>query len=390
MLKTGSSRALGPASPSRRAFASRQSAGLAALAAPRLATGASRAGTAPVPAQPAPAVIALDSNENPYGPSPRALAAMTRSQAIAARYPDAREREVVETLARLHDVAPEQVALGCGSGEVLKMADAAFLGPDKRVVVAEPTFEAVLGYAKATNAEPVKVPLTADHRHDLAAMAKACDARTGLVYVCNPNNPTATIVGGAELLAFLKAVPRETVVLVDEAYHHFVEDPAYRSAFTWLAEFDNLVVVRTFSKIYGLAGMRLGYAVASREKADALRAHALWSNGNAAVLDAALASLEEPEHAVRQRALLNGTRRWLCEELRRDGRRFIPSEANFVMIEVGSDVTPLIEAFRARGIRVGRRFPALPGFLRISIGTDDEMRAFLAGLRELAPLRAAA
>jgi histidinol-phosphate aminotransferase len=270
------------------------------------------------------------------------------------------------------------------------MADAAFLGPGKRVVVAEPTFEAVLGYARVTQAEPVKVPLTADHRHDLAAMAKACDAHTGLVYVCNPNNPTGTIVTAEELDAFLQAVPREATVVVDEAYHHFVEDPRYRSAFAWLARNPNLVVVRTFSKIYGLAGMRLGYAVASVEKAEALRAHAIWSNGNAAVLDAALAGLAEPEHVESQRALLNGTRRWLCDELRKDGRRFIPSEANFVMIDVGGDVAPLVEAFRARGIRVGRRFPALPSFLRISIGTDAEMRAFLAGLRELAPARAAA
>jgi histidinol-phosphate aminotransferase len=208
--------------------------------------------------------------------------------------------------------------------------------------------------------------------------------------VCNPNNPTGTIVSAQEFDAFLKAVPRDAVVLTDEAYHHFVEDPAYRSAFAWLADYPNLVVVRTFSKIYGLAGMRLGYAVAARERAEALRGQAIWSNGNAAVLDAALACLGEPEHGERQRALLNGTKRWLCDELRRDGRRFIPSEANFVMIEVGDDVGPLIEAFRGRGIRVGRRFPALPTHLRISIGTDPEMRSFLAGLRELVPVRAAA
>jgi histidinol-phosphate aminotransferase len=376
---------------SRRTFASRLGAGLAALAAPRMAPGATPTGAVgPAAPEPAASPIALDSNENPYGPSPRALAAMTRSQAIASRYPDAREQQLREAIARLHGVEPEQVVLGCGSGEVLKMADAAFLAPDKRVVVAEPTFEAVLGYARVTKAEPVKVPLTADQRHDLAAMARACDARTGLVYVCNPNNPTGTIVSGREFDAFLKAVPRDAVVLADEAYHHFVEDPAYRSAFAWLADYPNLVVVRTFSKIYGLAGMRLGYAVAAPERAEALRGQAIWSNGNAAVLDAALACLEEPEHGERQRALLNGTKRWLCDELRRDGRRFIPSEANFVMIEVGDDVGPLIEAFRGRGIRVGRRFPALPTHLRISIGTDPEMRSFLAGLRELVPVRAAA
>jgi histidinol-phosphate aminotransferase len=365
---------------SRRAFASSLGAGFVALARP--ARGAALAAPAPASS------IGLDSNENPYGPSARALAALTPSPAAAARYPDASEDEVRAALARLHGVTAEQVVLGCGSTEVLKMAASAFLGPDKRLVAAEPTFEAVLQFGKVSRAEAVKVPLDGRHRHDLDAMARACDARVGLVYVCNPNNPTGTVVGAAELEAFLKRVPEETVVLVDEAYHHFVEDKAYRSAFEWLGARPNLVVVRTFSKIYGLAGMRLGYAVASKEKAEALRNQAVWSNGNASVLAAALASLEEPAHAERQRALLNETKRRLVEELRKDGRRSIPSEANFLMIDTGEDVTPLIEGFRARGIRVGRRFAALPTFLRISIGLPGEMDAFLAGLRALAPARA--
>jgi histidinol-phosphate aminotransferase len=376
---------------SRRQFTSALGAGLGLLARP--ARGAHPAQAPPaIPAPPAAAaapLIGLDSNENPYGPSTRALAAMTKAQAVAARYPDAKEQEVMEALARLHGVLPEQVVLGCGSGEVLKMADAAFLGPGRVVVVAEPTFEAVLGYAQVTRAEAVKVPLTADQRHDLARMAAACDTRTGLVYVCNPNNPTGTIVTGEELQAFLHKVPEETVVVVDEAYYHFVEDPRYRTAFDLLPLHENLVVVRTFSKIYGLAGMRLGYAVAAREKAAALRAQQIWSNANAGVLEAALESLAEPEHVERIRLAMNGTKRWLVEELHRDGRSTIPSEANFLMIQVGGDVGPLVEAFKARGIKVGRRFPALPTWLRISIGTDAETRAFLAALREIVPARPA-
>jgi len=340
---------------------------------------------------PAPtALIGLDSNENPYGPSPRALAAMTRAQATAsARYPDAKELELMEALARHHRVQPLQVVLGCGSGEVIKMADAAFLAPGQTVVAAEPTFEAVLGYAQLSQAEAVKVPLSADHRHDLPKMAEACSTRTGLVYVCNPNNPTGTLVSGAELQAFLHKVPAETVVLVDEAYHHFVEDPHYRTAFELLPLHENLVVVRTFSKIHGLAGMRLGYAVASKERAAAMRAQGIWSNANAGVLEAALECLAEPEHFEKVRLAMNGTRRWLVAELEKEGRRTIPSETNFVMIQVGRDVGPLVDAFKARGIKVGRRFPALPDWLRISIGTDAETRAFLTALRELVPARPA-
>jgi len=345
---------------------------------------------AATPQGPASGVIDLSSNENPYGPSAAALEAMTRSQAVAGRYPDAAEQATIEAIARLHGVSPDRVVLGCGSSEVLRLCDAAFLGPGRTVVAAQPTFEAVLYYAKVTKAEPITVPLAADFRHDLPAMARACDARTGLVYVCNPNNPTGTIVTGDELLGFLDKVPGTTMVVVDEAYHHFVEAPAYRSAVAMIDRFPNVVVTRTFSKVYGMAGMRLGYAVASVANAEALRAHASWSNANAAVLAAAQASLADEGLVARQRERLNGTRRWLSSELARDGRRTIPSETNFLMIDAGGDVRPLIAAFEARGIRVGRRFAALPTWLRVTIGTPEETRAFLEALRAIAPARPAA
>jgi len=335
-------------------------------------------------------LVQLNSNENPYGPSPAALAAMAAAQAVACRYPDAAEEEVALAVARHHGVPPERVVLGCGSSDVLHMAGSAFLGPGRTVLAAEPTFEAVLAYARVTRAEPVKVPLTADFRHDLDAMARACDARTGLVYVCNPNNPTGTVVSADALDAFLARVPPTAVVLVDEAYHHFVEDPAHRSAAERLDRFPNLVVARTFSKIYGMAGMRLGYGLASEANAEAMRARASWSNVNAAVAAAALASLEDEGLVASQRARLNGERRRLCAELERDGRRTILSQSNFVMIEVGTDVKPLIEAFRARKILVGRGFAPMPTWLRVSVGRPAEMDAFLAALREIVPARKAA
>jgi histidinol-phosphate aminotransferase len=371
-------------SMSRRGFASRLSSVVGAALLPRAALATPPGGAD------ARAVIDLSSNENPYGPSPQALAAMTASQPVACRYPDAIEQRVAEAIARHHATTPDRVVLGCGSSEVLKLCDAAFLGPGRTVVAAEPTFEAVLYYAKVTRAEAVSVPLDAYHRHDLAAMARACDARTGLVYVCNPNNPTGTVVEGDALAAFLEHVPSTAVVVVDEAYHHFVEDPGYRSADALLERFPNLIVARTFSKIYGMAGMRLGYGLASAANAEALRAQASWSTVNVAVLEAALACLADPGHAARQRELLNGSRRALCRALEQQGRRYIPSEANFVMIDVGGDVKPLVEAFAARGIRVGRRFAAMPGYLRVTIGRPEETQAFLAAFNELVAARAAA
>ena len=334
--------------------------------------------------------IRLSANENPYGPCAPALDALGRSGGDAARYPGAVLSETKDTLARLHGVAPEQIVLGCGSSDVLRMADAAFLTPGRKLVAAEPTFEAVLMYAKVTRTEPVRVPLTADFRHDLPAMARACDASTGLVYVCNPNNPTGTIVGAKELEAFLEKVPPSSVVLVDEAYHHFVEDPSYASALEIAKGRDNVVVARTFSKIYGMAGMRLGYGVGPRARIAEMDRYASWDNANQAALAMALASLADASAVPETRRRLNDTRRWLCAELDRDRRRYIPSHANFVMIDVGGDVVPVGEAFRSRGIQVGRRFASMPDWLRVSIGTREQMAAFVAALREIVPARAAA
>ena len=372
----------------RRHFTSSLAALVGTTLAPRAASTVAAAGAADV--QPGAPLIDLSSNENPYGPSPQALEAMTRCQSVACRYPDDVEKRVVEAIAKLHGIAPERVVLGCGSSEILRLCDAAFLGPGRKVLAAEPTFEAVLQYAKVTKAEGVQLPLDAAFRHDLGAMAAACDASTGLVYVCNPNNPTGTIVSGKELEAFLARVPASAVVLVDEAYHHFVEDPGYRSMAELVDRYPNLVVARTFSKIYGMAGMRLGYGISSLANAEALRAQAAWGNTNIAVLEAALACLEDKDLVARQRERLNGTRRSLCRALEKDGRRYIPSEANFMMIDVGGDVKPLIPAFEARGVKVGRRFAAMPGWLRITIGKPEETEAFLAALRELVPVRAAA
>jgi len=374
---------------SRRRFAQVLGGSLGAWAlAPRL----TRAGAGAVPAAqrhanlPAGAVR-IDSNENPYGPSPKALEAMSRSQRISARYPDALEDEVTAALAALHHVEPDEVILGCGSGEVLRMADMAFLSPGKNVVAAEPTFEAVLAFARVTRAEPIKVPLTSDYRHDLPRMAAACNQATGLVYVCNPNNPTGTIVRKDELATFLQRVPKTTVILVDEAYFHFVEDEKYASAFEWMEKYPNLLVVRTFSKIYGLAGMRLGYGVGSKEIISAMRPHRIWSNANAAVLEAALASLADSENVARCRSAMNETRRVLCVEMEKDRRATIPSEANFVMINLGSDVEPVIAALRQRNVLVGRKFPSLPTWLRVSMGTPEQMQQFVAALRDVAPAR---
>lgn len=370
----------------RRSFAGALGAALGgAILAPRPAAAAPPKSAAPEVSRAA-GPVRLDSNENPYGPPKVALDAMGRALARGARYPDSLEDELTTVLARLHHVEPDQVILGCGSGEILKMADEAFLSTAEKVVVAEPTFEAVTAFADVVRAEQQKIPLDKKYAHDLDAMAAACDQRAGVVYLCNPNNPTGTIVPAGQVAVFLRKVPKDTVVLVDEAYHHFVEDPAYGSSDQWLAAFPNLIVVRTFSKIYGLAGMRLGYGLGSKQRIASMGRRKCWSNTNAAVLEAALAVLQKPGLVTEQRTLINDTRRWLCDELTKDGRTFIPSHTNFLMIRIGKDVAPVIQAFREKEIRTGRRFASMPDWLRITIGTRPETAAFLKALRAIVPV----
>jgi histidinol-phosphate aminotransferase len=337
--------------------------------------------TNPMPLGP----VRLNFNENPYGPSPKARAALADCGSISNRYPDAAYRLLRNMLAQKYNLKPENIILGCGSTEILRAADDAFLDPTRNVVAATATFEAVLDYARVLRSNAVLVPLTSNHRHDLQKMAAACTSKTGVAYVCNPNNPTGTIVTRDEFAAFVQAVPTTTLIVVDEAYYDFADDPRCASALEFIPAHPNVIVARTFSKIYGMAGMRLGYAIGAREPISRLAQQLLQDNGNAAVLQAALASLADNDHVATCRAQLNGTRDWLCAELTKDSRPFIASQTNFVMLDLGADVRPIIEEFRARNILVGRSFTALPNFLRVTIGTQPETEAFLAALREILP-----
>jgi histidinol-phosphate aminotransferase len=355
-----------------------------ALAVPGLPTFLDARDRKPIPE----GAIRLNFNENPYGPSPKAVAALADCSKLASRYADDANLQLTDSLARMYGVSRENVVLGCGSTEILRAADATFLAPGNNVVVADPTFEAVLDYARVLHTNAVKLPLTSDYRHDLTKMAAACTSKTGILYICNPNNPTGSIVTRDELAACIQAVPPTTLVLVDEAYNDFATDPHYGSALEFIPKYPNVLVARTFSKIYGMAGMRLGYAIGAKEQIARISSQLLQDSTNAAVLSAALASLNDPQNISSCRERLVATRTWLCEGLARDGRAFIPSHANFVMIDMGSDVQPFIDQFKARNIFVGRRFAAMPDFLRVTVGTQPETETFLAALRQISPSRA--
>jgi len=329
-----------------------------------------------------PTVVRLSSNENPYGPSPDALKAMTEAFTLAWRYPDEYADLLTADLAKLNSVPAEQILLGDGSGEILKLCAAAFTGRDKKLVTANPTFESIARHASVANAEVVKIDLTSDFRHDLEKMLAAA-GNAGLVYICNPNNPTASITPKNELFQFLSRVPRTTTVLVDEAYHHYVESKDYESVIPLVKDYPNLIVARTFSKVYGMAGLRCGYSITQNANISAMKKHQVFDSVNIMALAAATAGLKDTEHVARGRKLNSEVRKMVCDELESLGYRYIPSHANFMMIDLKREVRPVISALLSRGVEVGRLFPALPNFMRVTIGTSAQMKSFIAAFREV-------
>jgi histidinol-phosphate aminotransferase len=332
--------------------------------------------------------VRLSHNENPFGPSPAALEAAKGAFGLGGRYPDDVADELIADIAKHHGVSPKQVVLGAGSGEILKWAAVTFTGPGRPLVQADPTFEALGHHVRTAGGEVRPVPLNERHEHDLPHMAElAKDA--ALVYVCNPNNPTATITPDAALRPFLLGLPAAATILVDEAYHHYVTSSAYASVMDLVARRPGLIVARTFSKIHGMAGLRCGYAIAGEETIAKLAAHQGWDSVSALTAAAARASLADEKRVVEHRELNLRTRRRVQQEAEKLGYTLMPSEANFVMIDLRRDVTPVIAALKEEGVKVGRRFPARPQHLRVTIGRPDEMERFLAAFRTVMSRRPA-
>jgi histidinol-phosphate aminotransferase len=373
---------------SRRRFATLLGAG-AAIAAVRPAFIPS-ARAELTPAAKSGGVVRLSSNENAYGPCSNALKAMTDSFSLACRYPDEHAARLTSALAKMNGVNADQILLGDGSGEILKLCAATFTGPVMKeaatdiprgnLVAADPTFEAILAHARVAGADVVKIPLTPTFSHDLPKMAAA--AKGGVIYICNPNNPTASITPKNELRDFIGGVPRETIILVDEAYFHYADSPDYESVIPLIKDHPNLIVARTFSKIYGMAGLRCGYGVAQKQVIDKMRAQQPWDSVNIMAVVAAVASIADPEQVANGRRLNTEARAFTVAELEKLGYKTIPSQANFIMFDVKGPVTPLISAMKQKQVEVGRLFPAMPNYMRLTIGKKSEMEAFLSAFHQ--------
>ena len=327
-------------------------------------------------------IVRLSANENPYGPSPKAFQAITDSFGLACRYPDEHNNVLIDKLAKLNGVNHDQILLGDGSGEILKLCAETFTGPQNgKLVAADPTFEAILNNASANGAEVVKVPLTGSFQHDLPKMVES--AKAGLIYVCNPNNPTASITPKDELRDFIARTPPQTTILVDEAYFHYADSPQYDSVIALVKDHPNLIVSRTFSKIYGMAGLRCGYCVAQKEMIDRLRRNQMWDSVNCMALAAATASLDDLNHVPNGQRLNREAKTFVTSELDKMGYKQIPSQANFIMFDCKRPVVPLIQAMKQRNVHVGRLFPALPNHMRLTIGKKTEMESFVSAFKQV-------
>lgn len=320
--------------------------------------------------------ILLNSNENAYGPFPSVLAIGNPFEGVN-RYPDHHSDMISEKLAALYKVDVSRMLTGCGSTEILRMAAFAFTGAGRKLIMAAPTFEAIGEYGAVVQSDVVKVPLAANFAHDLGAMLKAAGSDAGLVYICNPNNPTGNLTPRTDLEDFIRKLPKNTRVLIDEAYHDFVPaGPDYASFLDRPMSDDRIIVARTFSKIYGLAGMRLGYGVAGKDTAAEMRKQRLQDSLNIFVMRCAMTSLDDSgahQYAVRRNA---ADRDEFMRQAAARKLKTIPSSANFVMMETGRPIQTLIDSFAGKGIKVGRPFPPLAKQARISLGTPEQMNAF--------------
>jgi len=324
-------------------------------------------------------IVKLASNENPRGPSPRAIAAIAAAAGDITRYPDGNGFALKAALAARYDVDAEQIVLGNGSNDVLELVTHAFLRPGDEAVYAQHAFAVYPLATQARGATGVEVPARS-FGHDLAAMRAAITPRTRVVFVANPNNPTGTWLPPAAVQAFVASVPRDVIVVLDEAYNEYLAPAEQANATAWLAEFPHLVVSRSFSKAYGLAALRVGYGVTAPAVADLLNRVRQPFNVNSLAQAAAIAALADDAYVEESRALNAAGIVQLTAGLGKLGRRVLPSHGNFLLVHVG-DAADVYQRLLRRGVIVRPVANyGLPEYLRVTVGLPAENRRFLDAL----------
>mgnify|MGYP003382599433 CR=1 FL=1 len=337
------------------------------------------------------AFVKIASNENNWGPPEQVMQAMNGAWKYANRYgyPDG---NVVREIADFHGVKPENVLLTAGSGEVLQVVGTTYLQGDRQKVLgADPSYGSVYQHATNIKAEAIKIPLLKDYTQNIPAMIEAANRNArdiGFFYLCNPNNPTGVVVPAKEIKQVVDGIPKDMPILIDEAYHHFVDDPAYAESVHYVKEGRPVIVARTFSKIAALAAMRVGYAIAPADIIARMRPYSM-NSVNVLAKHGAVASLKDTAGQAEVKKKITDLRNQTTRELEAWGYPVIPSQTNFFMVSLhDKTVQPTIEAFREKGVLVGRPFPPMLNHLRVSVGRPEEMDKFLASFKEIFPKKA--
>ena len=330
-----------------------------------------------------PGMIRIDSNENPNGPGEKVYEAIRRSLTKSNRYPVKAEDDLIAAIAQANGLKPENIILGCGSGELLRAAVYAFTTAEHGLVSPEPTFEAPGNFAKFLG-RPVMAPkVDSQLKLDLNAMTDAAKG-AGLVFFCNPNNPTATVHGKASVEQYVDAVnkaSKDTIILIDEAYHEYVDDPTYATSMPMALANPRVVVTRTFSKVFGIAGLRVGYAVGQPAVLAKMTSWLLGSNTNQLGLIAATTAIADAQHIALEQKRNRATRAFTKKFFEDAGYKVFGADANFMMVDIHRDSKAFKLECVKHNVAVGRQFPALPNHVRVSIGTMEEMKKALTVFR---------
>lgn len=327
--------------------------------------------------------VKLASNENPLGPSPLALQAIRSALEGIHRYPDGGGYYLKQALSEKFGLSPDHFILGNGSNELIELCARCFLSPDDEAITAEPAFIVYQTVTRVIGARPLLVPLK-DFQHDLKEMARRIGPKTKLIFVGNPNNPTGTCVTPEEIDTFMASVPPGVIVLFDEAYFEYLPPELQPETIRYVVEGRYVLLLRTFSKIYGLAGLRIGYGIAPPPLIEVMNRARQPFNVNALAQVAALAALNDDAHVAMSKRLNEAGKRYLYEKLEEMGIPYVPTFANFILIDVGRDGETVAQALMRKGVIVRPMGPYhLLTHLRVTIGTPQENERFISALKEV-------
>lgn len=326
-------------------------------------------------------VIKLASNENPFGCSPRVQAVLAEEIANISLYPDGSAVELTGTLAEYHRVNANQIIFGCGSDEIIALIARAFFLPGDESIMADQTFSVYKSNADIEGAKSIEVPLK-NGTHDLEGMLQAIGPKTKIVWICNPNNPTGTIVHDSELISFLDRVPEQVLVVLDEAYAEYVADSTYSDGISLLEKYPNLIVLRTFSKIYGLASLRIGYGVGQPGVIKLINQVREPFNTSRFAQAAAKVSLEDHEFVSDCKARNLEGIQYLNEQFDRLGLEYFPAHGNFIMVNVKQKATDMFQSLLRLGIIVRAGFPVYPNHIRVTVGSAQQNTKFITALEQ--------